>query len=145
MDDAPERIGAYLEELGAPCERRGEREWTVMLPSHKRGGVGARLIAGERTLALRAFFMRGPDREHEAFYRRLLQKNLGTSAWRFALDRDGDVHLVAEAPLDALTGERLDELLGTLATIVDETYESAVRTGFAVPEGTEFRPPPPGA
>jgi hypothetical protein len=145
MDDAHERIGAYLQELGAPCERRSAREWTVMLPSHKRGGVGARLIAGERTLALRAFFMRGPDREHEAVYRRLLQKNLGTSAWRFALDRDGDVHLVAEAPLATLTGEWLDELLGTLSTIVDETYESAVRTGFEVPEGTEFRPPPPGA
>ena len=145
MDDAQGLIGGYLEELGAPFERRSEREWTVMLPCHKRGGIGARLIAGERTLALRAFFMRGPDHEREAVYRRLLQKNLGTSAWRFALDRDGDVHLVAEAPLATLTADQLDELLGTLSTIVDETYESTVRTGFAVPEGTEFRPPPSGA
>ena len=144
MDDALELIRRYLEDLGAEHERRSDREWIVMLPSHKRGGIGTRLIAGERTLALRAFFMRGPDREHEAVYRRLLQKNLGTSAWRFALDRDGDVHLVAEEPLTALTEELLDELLGTLSTIVDETYESAVRTGFDVPEGTEFRPPPPG-
>lgn len=145
MDDALDVIGGYLEELGAPFERRGDREWTVMLPSHKRGGIAARLIAGERTLALRAFFMRGPDREHEAVYRRLLLKNLGTSAWRFALDADGDVHLVSETPLETLSGNLLDELLGTLSTIVDETYESAVRTGFEVPEGTEFRPPPTGA
>lgn len=145
MDDASKLIEGYLEDVGAPSERRGDREWTVMLPSHKRGGIGARLIAGERTLALRTFFMRGPERAHEAVYRRLLQKNLGTSAWRFALDRDGDVHLVAETPLSTLTGELLDELLGTLSTIVDETYESSVRTGFRVPEGTEFRPPPPGA
>jgi len=145
VDDARELIGSYLEDLGAPSERRSDREWTVMLPSHKRGGIAARLIAGERTLALRAFFMRGPDREHEAVYRRLLLKNLGTSAWRFALDADGDVHLVAETPLATLSGDLLDELLGTLSTLVDETYESSVRTGFAVPEGTEFRPPPPGA
>ena len=91
---------------------------------------------------LRAFFLRGPDRDHEAVYRRLLRKNLDTRDWRFAIDDDGDLYLLADTPLDGLDVDRLDGLLGSLSTLVDETYESVVRLGFAVPEGTIFGPPP---
>ena len=142
MEAAPARIAAYLEEIGAESERRGEREWTVRVPSHKRGEVGAAIVLGERTVTIRTFFLRGPDRGHEDVYRRLLRKNLETYSWRFALDDDGDIFLLAQAPAATLTADALDELLGTLATLVDETYESVVRLGFVVPEGTEFRPPP---
>jgi hypothetical protein len=141
MDAAPARIARYLEEIGAEAERRGEREWGVRLPSAKRGAVAALLTARERTLSVRAFFLRGPDRGHEAVYRRLLRKNLDTRDWRFAVDDDGDVYLLADTPLAGLDVDALDRLLGSLSTLVDETYESAVRMGFDVPEGTEFRPP----
>jgi hypothetical protein len=142
VDGAADRIAGYLEEIGAEAERRGEREWTVRVPSAKRGAVAAGLALGERTLTLRAFVLRGPDRGHEAVYRRMLHKNLATRGWRFALDDVGDVFAVADAPLAGLDAGALDGLLGALSTLVDETYESLVRTGFEVPEGTEFRPPP---
>lgn len=142
MEAVPALVAHYLEEIGADADRLGEREWGLQLPSAKRGSIGVAVIAGERTLSLRAFFMRGPDRAHEQVYRRVLRKNLDTYAWRFALDDAGDLLLVAQAPLEGLTAAVLDDLLGSLCTTVDETYESAVRTGFDVPEGTEFRPPP---
>jgi Putative bacterial sensory transduction regulator len=142
MDAAPARIALYLDEIGAEAERRGEREWGVRLPSAKRGAIGAALSVGERTLTIRAFVLRGPDRAHEDVYRRLLRKNLTTPHWRFAIDDAGDVFLVCDASLAALDADALDGLLGTLCSVVDETYEGVVRTGFAVPEGTEFRPPP---
>jgi Putative bacterial sensory transduction regulator len=144
MDGAPARIASYLDEIGADAERHGEREWGVRLPSTKRGAIGAALSVGERTLTIRAFVLRGPDRAHEDVYRRLLHKNLMTRHWRFALDADGDVYLVCDASLAALDADSLDGLLGSLCSVVDETFESVVRTGFDVPEGTEFRPPPPG-
>jgi hypothetical protein len=124
------------------AQPRGDREWGVRLPSAKRGAVTALLTARERTLVLRAFFLRGPDRDHEAVYRRLLRKNLDTRGWRFAIDDDGDLHLLADTPLAGLDVDRLDGLLGSLSTLVDETYESVIRMGFAVPEGTTFGPPP---
>lgn len=142
VDAAPARIALYLDQIGAEAERRDEREWSVRLPSQKRGAIGALLRARERSLSLTAFVLRGPDRNHEAVYRRLLRKNLDTRDWRFAVDDDGDVYLMAEAPLEDLDADALDGLLGSLCTLVDETYESVVRTGFDVPEGTEFRPPP---
>jgi hypothetical protein len=144
VDAAPARIALYLDQIGAQADRQGEREWGVSLPSTKRGAIGAALTVRERTLTIRAFVMRGPDRSHEAVYARLLRKNLWTPHWRFAIDDDGDVFLVCDAALEALDADALDGLLGALCSVVDETYESIVRTGFDVPEGTEFRPPPGG-
>lgn len=145
MDAAPARIALYLDQIGAEAERRGEREWGVRLPSAKRGAIGAALSVRERTLTIRAFVLRGPDRAHEEVYRRLLRRNLTTPHWRFAIDDDGDVWLMCDAALAALDADALDGLLGTLCAVVDETYEGVVRTGFDVPEGTEFRPPPGAA
>jgi hypothetical protein len=142
MDVAPARIARYLDQIGAEAERHGEREWGVRLPSTRRGAIGATLSVRERTLTIRAFVLRGPDRAHEDVYRRLLHKNLTTPHWRFAIDDHGDVYLICDAALTALDADALDGLLGSLCSVVDETYESAVRTGFDVPEGTEFRPPP---
>ena len=142
MDADPARISRYLDEIGADAERRGEREWGVRLPSAKRGAVSALLTARERTLTVVAFFLRGPDRDHESVYRRLLRKNLDTRDWRFAMDDDGDLYLLADTPLAGLDVDGLDGLLGSLSTLVDETFESVVRMGFDVPEGTEFGAPP---
>jgi hypothetical protein len=144
VTDAPATIAGYLDEIGADSQRRGEREWSVRLPSAKRGALSALLAVRERTLTIRAFVLRGPDRGHEDVYRRLLGKNLSTAHWRFALDDDGDVYLVADAALAGLEADALDGLLGALCVVVDETYEGVVRMGFDVPEGTEFRPPPEG-
>ena len=142
MDAAPADIALHLDQIGADAERLGEREWAIRLPSAKRGAVTAGLVVRERTLTLRAFIVRGPDRDHEGVYRRLLHKNLSTRAWRFAIDDDGDVFAVADAPLAGLDADVLDGLLGSLCALVDETYESVVRMGFDVPAGTVFGAPP---
>lgn len=142
MDAGTEQIADYLAEIGADAQRAAEREWSVRLPSTKRGAVVAGLTVRERTLSITAFVVRAPDRDHEGVYRRLLQKNLSARAWRFAIDGDGDVFAVADAPLAALDADALDGLLGELCTLVDEVFEGIVRTGFDVPEGTVFGPPP---
>ena len=139
---APARIAVFLDEIGVDADRRGERGWTVSVPSAKRGSVGVLILVRERSLTLRAFLVRAPDRNHLGVYERLLGKNLTTRDWRFGIDADGDVYAVADAPLAALDAETLDGLLGSLSTLVDETYESIVRMGFEVPDGTEFGPPP---
>lgn len=142
--DAPALIARHLDEIGAEADRRGEREWSVQVPCTTRGSIGVLLTVRERTASLRAFVVRGPDRAHREVYARLLHKNLGTRHWRFGIDDVGDVYAVADAPLDGLGVADLDGLLGSLSALIDETFESVVRTGFDVPEGTLFRPPGPG-
>ena len=139
---APALIARHLGEIGVPADRRGEREWSLSVPCTKRGSVGVLLMVRERSLGMRAFVMRAPDRDRLGVWERLLGKNLTTRDWRFGIDQDGDVYAVADAPLASLDADTLDGLLGSLSTLIDETYESLVRTGFDVPEGTEFQPPP---
>jgi hypothetical protein len=140
--DASDRIGRYLEEIGADVEQAGPGRWAVRVPSAKRGRVAVGISCGDATLSLHAFFMRAPDRNHGRVHERLMRKHLATYAWRFAIDDYGDLFLVAQLPLGCVSADELDRLLGTLSTYVDEVYESVLRDGFMVPEGTVIGPPP---
>jgi hypothetical protein len=144
MEDGPAKVALWLEEIGVERDRLSDREWTLRVPSARREVVAVALTCRERSIALRAFFLRGPDRNHEAVYRRLLRKHLDTEAWRFAVDDAGDLWLCAEMPLEGARTADLDGLLGLLSTSVDETFESTVRTGFEVPEGMRVSGRPPG-
>jgi len=142
VSDGATLIQTWLDQIGAEAERLGPREWSVRVPSAKRGVVAVSLRSGERTLGMRAFFLRGPDRAHLDVYRRILRKNLDMHAWRFALDDTGDLWLVTEAETSALGRDGLDGLLGLLSTYVDETFESVLRLGFELPEGERVASPP---
>ena len=142
MDAAPARIAHYLDEIGAEAERRGEREWGVRLPSAKRGAVGALLTVRERTLTMRAFVLRGPDRNHEDVYRRLLHKNLRHPAGGSRSTTTATSTCSATPPSTGSTPTRSTACSARSARWWTRVYESMVRTGFDVPEGTEFGPPP---
>lgn len=139
---APARIALFVEEIGVEADRRGDRAWSLRVPCSKRGPVGVQVLVHERSVALRAFVMRAPDRNHREVWERLLGKNLVTRDWRFGTDADGDVYAIADAPLAAFDADALDGLLGALSALIDETYEGLVRSGFDVPAETEFLPPP---
>jgi hypothetical protein len=137
-----DQLAPILDALDITAERRGPREWSVAIPCATRGDLGVLIGARELTVTLRAFMVRAPDRDADAVHARLLHKNLGTRHWRFAIDDLGDVFVVADARLAGLDADVLDGLLGELSTLIDEVYETVVRTGFEVPAGTEFAPPP---
>ena len=142
MTSPAERLAPILNALDIDVERRAEREWSVAVPCGTRGPVAVLITVRDFTVTLRAFVVRRPDRDAEGVHARLLHKNLSTRHWRFAIDDLGDVFARADARLEGLDTAVLDGLLGELSTIVDEVYESIVRMGFEVPEGTEFTPPP---
>lgn len=145
MDDGAALVQVWLSGIGVDAERMGPGDWSVRVPSTKRGVVAVALAAGERTLAMRAFFMRGPDRAHPQVYLRALRKNLEMRHWRFAADDAGDLWLIAEAEIAVLGADGLDGLLGLLSTYVDESFEGILRLGFEVPDGQGVVPPPPAS
>ena len=89
------------------------------------------LIAGEHSLQVEAFFCRQPDENHAAFYRFLLERNARMYGVHFALDRTGDVYLTGRLPLSATSEAEIDTLLGCVLTYSDETFNEALRIGFA--------------
>jgi hypothetical protein len=137
-------LARLMEELAADGHATAGGGWVVHVPCAKRGHVAAQITASERTLTLRAFLIRAPDRGHEEVFRRLLRKNFSTRDWRFAVDDAGDVYAVADTPYREGSADVLDGLLGALSVLVDEVYEGLMRTGFDVPDGVVVGPPPAG-
>jgi hypothetical protein len=141
MTASSHRVAAFLGELGLDVRVDADAVWTSV-PCARRGPIAVRIVAGERTATFRAFVMRAPDRAHEDVYRRMLRKNDDAGAWTFALDALGDVFLVCTRELQAVDADTLDGILGALSTLVDETFEGLVRTGFAIPPEMPVGPPP---
>jgi len=142
MADLADEIAAWVAEIGVDHERTGPRELLIRVPTRMRGPFAVVATCAERTVTMSAFLLRAPDRDAAGFYRRALRRNLQTGAWRFAADDDGDLYLAARLWLPALSREGIDEALGELSMLVDDTYEGLMRTGFDVPEDVPVGPPP---
>lgn len=125
------RLRAHLEALEVPWEvgtRPGET--VVTLPGERKMKTLVSLLVGERALELRAFVIRNPDENHEAFYRLLLRRALRLPWVGYAVDGDGDVWLTGRVPLAGLDEQLVDELLGAVLAACDEPFNDLLRLGF---------------
>ncbi len=88
------------------------------------------LIVGAHSLHLEAFFCRQPDENHARFYRFLLERNGRMFGVHFALDPVGDVYVVGRLPLQAVTADEIDRLLGCVLSYSDDNFDTALEIGF---------------
>ena len=132
-DDASacDAIQAALDSLGLTYEHPEPGAYLVRLAGEHKLVTLTWLIAGEHSLQVEAFFCRQPDENHAAFYRFLLERNARMYGVHFALDRTGDVYLTGRLPLSATSETEIDTLLGCVLTYSDETFNEALRIGFA--------------
>jgi hypothetical protein len=108
-----------------------EDRWLTMLAGDWKRTIPVLLDLGERHLKVTSLFAGRPDEGHEEVYRILLQRNQRSGPVHFALDDEGDLILTGAVPLAALDGRAVDELLGTVLTLADETFNQVLRAGFA--------------
>lgn len=111
----------------------GSREgtWDILVPSYWKESLAVTLRLDQRHLYAEAFFMRGPEENQGETYHLLLQRNVRSGPWRFCAGESGDVSLIALVPRPAITAQALDELLGMLLTVTDETYVPYMKLGYA--------------
>jgi hypothetical protein len=121
-------------ELGA---RAGE--FVVQLPGEAKLRTTVSLIAGEQGVSASAFVVRHPDENHEAFYRRLLRRNVKLPGIAFALDEAGDVYLVGRLPAEGVTQDSVDRLLGALLATSDGMFNELLTLGFLESMRREWR------
>src|ERR1700749_3886853 len=131
--EAPARtaIQAALDGLGLSYEHPEPSAYLIRLEGEHKLVTMTWLIAGEHSLQVEAFFCRQPDENHAAFYRFLLERSARMYGVHFALDRTGDVYLTGGLPLSAVSENELDTLLGCVLSYSDETFNEAIRIGFA--------------
>src|ERR1700753_830911 len=128
---ACDAIKSALDGLGLDYEQPEPGAYLVRLAGEHKLATLTWLIAGEHSLQVEAFFCRQPDENHAAFYRFLLERNARMYGVHFALDRTGDVYLTGRLPLSATSEAEIDTLLGCVLTYSDETFNEALRIGFA--------------
>lgn len=126
MSDLAARIRAHLEREAAEGRltvlAASERAWDLMVPSYWKESISASLTLFERSLRAEAFFMRAPEENAGPAYRLLLQRNGSSRLWRFAANEAGDTMLLADVLTGCVTEDLLDQLLGGLVSLTDETY-----------------------
>jgi Putative bacterial sensory transduction regulator len=124
-------IRATLEEREIEFDQVGESAFVVRLMGTHRLVTAVRLVVGDQSLLIEAFFVRRPDENAQEFYRFLLERNGHMYGVHFAIDARGDVYLMGRLPLLAVTPDEIDRLLGCVLTYADETFDAALEIGFA--------------
>lgn len=133
-------VRTWLEGSGLVWEPGARsREFVVQLPGEAKLRTTVSLLVGDRGLSASAFVVRHPDENHEAFYRRLLTRNARLPGIAFALDRVGDVYLVGRLPVEGVTDESVDQLLGAILSVADSSFNELLALGFLESMRREWR------
>lgn len=128
---AADVVRAALDEIELEWEQSAPGAFVVKLPGVRKLATTCSLVVGEHTVSANAFVARRPDENHEAVFRWLLERNAKAPGVAFALDRLGDIYVVARVPISELTAATVDRLLGAILTAADESFNTILEMGFA--------------
>jgi Protein of unknown function (DUF2596). len=105
--------------------------FVVVLPGEHKLKTTCSLVVGAHSLSVNAFVARRPDENFEAVYRWLLERNTKMYAVAFALDQLGDIFLTGRVPLESVTSDEVDRLLGAVLDYSDSAFNTILELGFA--------------
>ena len=128
---ACEAIESTLEDAGLEWEHPGEGTYVVTLPGTRKLSTTCSLAVGAHSLSVNAFVVRNPDENHAAVHRWLLERNTRLYGVSYAVDRMGDIYLVARLPLAAVTSDEVDRILGSVLENADGSFNTLLEMGFA--------------
>ena len=131
-------VAAALTQTGVEHQVRGPGQFLVTLPGTRRLQTHCWLVVREQALFVQAFVCRRPDEDHEAVYRFLLQRNARLYGVHYMLDRIGDIHLVGRVPLEGVTPDEVDRLLGQVLEAADGDFNTLLELGFATSIRREY-------
>jgi hypothetical protein len=126
-----ESLAAALQELDVPHVREGDDAFLVTLPGRRRHRTLVWLVVGVHDVLVESFVCRAPDENREDVYRFLLQRNARLRTVGYALDADGDIHLVGRLSSAAVTVTEIDTVLGVVLATSDEDFNQILERGFA--------------
>lgn len=128
--EVAQRIEAALADQELEWQRLDENSFAVALPGEKRLKTACLLTVGAHALALEAFVMRAPQENREQVYAWLLQHNARMYGVSWSIDGMGDVYLAGRVPLDSVSADELDRLLGCVLDYADGSFNVLLELGF---------------
>jgi len=124
-------VAGALDEAELEWSSPGAGQFFVKLPGTHKLATMCWLVLGQHALLVEAFVCRKPDENAEDFLRFLLRRNARMYAVAFSVDAAGDVYLVGRLPLQAVTADEVDRLLGSVLQYADESFDPLLEIGFA--------------
>jgi hypothetical protein len=112
-------------------QRLDDNSFAVALPGEKRLKTACVLTVGAHSLHIEAFVMRAPDENREQVYAWLLQRNARMYVVAWTIDSAGDVYLSGRLPVQAVTPEEIDRVLGSVLENADGSFNTLLELGFA--------------
>jgi hypothetical protein len=109
---------------------KGHFHWLIRLKGEEKDVITLWLSLRQRTVHVETELMPAPEEQREELYRYLLVKNHELRELHLAIGPEEGIYLVTQVPIQELTIERLDELVGATVTYVDEIFPTAMSMGY---------------
>ena len=130
MSDAIARLDVALRDTGLVYAQAEPGVFSVDLPGEHRLKTVCWLTVGRHALAIEAFVMRRPDENREGVYAYLLARNATSYVVSWSIDDSGDVYLSGRLPLDAISADEIDRVLGAVLSNADDHFDPLLQLGF---------------
>lgn len=127
----PDDVAGALDDLGVDYARHDDDALLVTLPGERRHRTLVWLVVGAHDVLVESFVCRRPDENTEQVYRFLLQRNARLRSVAYAVDADGDIHLVGRLGRQALSAGELNTVLGVVLATSDADFNAILERGFA--------------
>ena len=126
---------AVIEEFIASHELDAEqvdsKTFLITLPGEKKLQTHCALVVGDHSLGINAFVIRKPDENIAAVHEWLLTKNASMYSVAYAINELGDIYLVGRLPLNAVTEQEIDRVLGAVLQYSDSSFNQLLELGFS--------------
>jgi hypothetical protein len=126
MSPSAARVEALLSELGIQdrVTRVAENVWTL-----QKGSATVQIVAApEFVVATAKVAEAAPAADREAFYKKLLEANVGMLGAFFTLEGNGSIRVNQVLPVDWLQNEELAFIVGNVAARADEWDDKLLAT-----------------
>jgi hypothetical protein len=109
----------------------GVRRWLVRLSGEEKQYISVWFALRQRSLAVEAYFMPGPEENVEDLFTYLLRLNGRLAGLRFAIGQEEAVYLLGSISVHHLNESELDRLLGSAYAYSEAYFRPAMRIGYA--------------
>ena len=123
-------IETFLKSEGLDYEVQGN-SFLITLRGEKKLQTHCALVIGDHSLSINAFVIRKPDENEAAVHHWCMSKNATMYGVAFAINSLGDIYLVGRLPLNAVSSQELDRILGAVLEYSDSSFNTLLELGFA--------------
>jgi hypothetical protein len=123
-------VRTALENAGIEFDEPAPGQFVANLPGQKRLKTACWLVVGDKALSIEAFVVRKPDENEGGVHKWLLAHNPKLYGVAWSIDDSGDIYLTGRLPLQAITPDEVDRILGVVLDAADGSFNTLVELGF---------------